>query len=111
MNMHEYADEVLGYSFGPAMVGGRDMSLEYGTVALCGEAGELANKVKKFWRGDGPLNREDMLGELGDILWYTAYIAAALDMTLEDVARHNLAKIRARAATGTLRGNGDHRER
>ena len=111
MELDEYHNQAMSLSFGPALVGGKDMSVEYGACALCGEAGELANKVKKAWRGDGQLNREAVISELGDVLWYAAYIAAALDTSLESVAAYNLAKIRARFATGTLCGDGDHRER
>lgn len=83
----------------------------YPVLALCGEAGELANVYKKMLRGDfkdaegklTPEFRAKVMDELGDILWYTARCAEDFGMDLNDVAKFNLKKLALRKATGTLK--------
>lgn len=78
--------------------------LVYPSLALAGEAGELANEVKKYLRDDrGVLTQErrhKMLLECGDVLWYTAKCARELGMTLAEVAEMNIAKLDKRAKYG-----------
>ncbi|GAA5334688.1 MULTISPECIES: nucleoside triphosphate pyrophosphohydrolase family protein [Thermus] len=87
--------------------------LLYPTLGLAGEAGELANKVKKVLRDHGgrltPEIREALLQELGDVLWYVAQVATDLEVRLEAVAQANLEKLRSRKARGKLSGSGDNR--
>lgn len=84
----------------------------YLTLGLTGEAGEVANQVKKIVRDDGgnvSFERQlKLLDEIGDVLWYAAMLAQELGADLETVALTNLAKLQGRAADGTLRG--DRRE-
>ena len=80
----------------------------YPALGLAGEAGEVAEKVKKHIR-DGVLNVEELKKELGDVLWYLAAIASDLGLTLDDVAEANLQKLRSRQARGVISGNGDNR--
>lgn len=90
-----------------------DIGLAYTALGLAGEAGELANKVKKVLRDhNGIVTAEyrDMIKEeLGDCLWYVAAVAHELGVLLSDVAESNLKKLTDRKARGTLRGNGDNR--
>ena len=66
----------------------------YPALGLCGEAGEVAEKVKKNIRdGASETFKEDMKKELGDVLWYVSALARDLDITLEDVANANLKKL------------------
>ena len=85
----------------------------YPTLGLCGEAGEVADKVKKVLRdGDGvfsPAVREDLQLELGDVLWYVAQLASELGLSLEEIAAANLAKLTSRAARNVIGGSGDRR--
>jgi len=81
----------------------------YPAMALCGEAGEFAEKIKKAWRDGTPLDRPGAAKELGDVLWYVGAAARDLGYTLEEVAQMNLDKIRSRRARGTLAGSGDNR--
>ncbi|MDE1152249.1 MAG: nucleoside triphosphate pyrophosphohydrolase family protein [Micavibrio sp.] len=83
----------------------------YSALGLTGEAGELANKVKKIMRGDS--NPQELVdgirGEMGDVLWYLAALADDLGITLDDVADENIKKLRSRYDRGTLKGAGDNR--
>lgn len=85
----------------------------YLPIALCGEAGELANKVKKIIRDDGGVisfeAKSMLLAELGDILWYCSEYAKHLDSSLELVAQANLNKLASRSARNVIHGSGDKR--
>jgi len=71
-----------------------------GVMGLCGEAGEAIDLVKKhLYQGHG-LDRETMKKELGDIAWYLAETAWALDLSLEEVFQENLDKLKARYPEG-----------
>jgi len=90
-----------------------DVAALYTTLGLIGEAGEIANKVKKAIRDDGGQmsaeRRAAVLDELGDVLWYAAELCTALDADLGEVAAANIAKLADRQARGALHGEGDKR--
>ena len=88
-----------------------DRGLEYTTMGLFGEAGEIANKVKKIIRGDYTITdiEGDLIAELGDVLWYVAMTAKVLGYELDIVAHRNVEKLASRAERGTIKGNGDNR--
>lgn len=76
------------------------------TLGLCGESGEVAEKIKK-WLGHGAdLDIEAVKGELGDVLWYLSMLAHSLKIDLEDVASANIAKLKARYPNGFVPGGG-----
>lgn len=85
----------------------------YPTLGLVGEAGEIANKVKKIERDQGGILTEEtkkmLLDEAGDVLWYVSQLARELGGSLEDVARSNIEKLAARKERGVLHGSGDNR--
>lgn len=78
-------------------------------LGIAEEAGEVCGKYKKFFRGDGPLVREDVMSELGDLLFYITKGSHLLGYTLEDVMKMNVRKLRDRAKRGVIRGEGDDR--
>ena len=80
----------------------------YPALGLAGEAGEVANKVKKMLR-DGKFDREDVAAEVGDCLWYIAALCRDLNVEMSVVAKNNIAKLKARKEKGTLKGSGDKR--
>ena len=85
----------------------------YPTLGLTGEAGEVADKVKKVIRDHGGVfdadTREAIKLELGDVLWYVAQLASELGYDLNEVADANLQKLSSRAARGRIGGSGDQR--
>ena len=85
----------------------------YPTLGLCGEAGEVADKVKKVLRDrQGSFSPEviaDLQLELGDVLWYVAQLATELGLELEQIAQSNLDKLASRAARNVIAGSGDRR--
>ena len=85
----------------------------YPTLGLLGEAGEIAEKVKKIFRdGKSRVSRQDIAEikkELGDVLWYVSQVASEFGIALNDVAKDNIKKLSSRKARGKLHGNGDNR--
>ncbi len=85
----------------------------YPALGLASEAGEVAGKIKKVLRdrdGDFRAAPLDALeDELGDVLWYLAVLASDLGLSLDQIARHNLDKLRSRQDRGMLGGSGDRR--
>ena len=83
------------------------------TLGLVGEAGEVAEKVKKLIRdGDGILtdpDREKIALEVSDVCWYLAVLAYELDFTLEEIMQMNLDKLASRQQRGVISGSGDAR--
>jgi|SRR3989344_532812 len=93
--------------------GGEAVALTYPTMGLVGEAGEVAEKVKKIYRDHGGVvndtHKEDIKKELGDVLWYVAQLAHELGLSLSEIAEHNLEKLFSRKDRGVLGGSGDNR--
>ena len=85
----------------------------YPTLGLAGEAGEVAEKVKKIIRDKGGIYTDDdqlaITKELGDVLWYVSQVASDFGIVLEDVASTNVAKLADRALRNALQGSGDER--
>ncbi|MDD5696523.1 MAG: nucleoside triphosphate pyrophosphohydrolase family protein [Candidatus Pacebacteria bacterium] len=85
----------------------------YPTLGLVGEAGEIAEKIKKVLRdGNGEITDEkrgELNKELGDVLWYIANLSVELGISLEDIAANNLEKLKSRQERNQLHGSGDNR--
>lgn len=110
MKLNEYQDRALETAVYP-----KDNELSgivYTSLGLVGEAGELANKLKKVLRGDVPYDfpmQQELASELGDCLWYIAAIASELGHPLENIALDNLLKLESRKRKGNIKGSGDNR--
>jgi NTP pyrophosphatase (non-canonical NTP hydrolase) len=85
----------------------------YFGLGLTGEAGEIAEKLKKVIRNHdndmSKLDVDDFKKELGDVLWYLAMLSSQVGLSFEDVAQTNLAKLADRKARGVIKSTGDNR--
>jgi NTP pyrophosphatase (non-canonical NTP hydrolase) len=82
-----------------------DIGLMYVTLGLNGEAGEIANNVKKIIRDDLVITEErsdEIIDEMGDVLWYLTMLCYELETTLETVALRNIAKLKKRQRDNTI---------
>ncbi len=108
MELNEYQKKAISTAIYP-----NDYKISYLALALCGEAGEVADKVKKVLRDkNGQFYIPDLSAialEIGDVLWYAANLAKAIGFDLSDIAEQNLNKIQSRIDRGTLHGGGDYR--
>ncbi len=109
MDLNEYQDKSKETARYPN-VGNNPI---YPTLGLSGEAGEVADKVKKVLRdNDGVFGnevKEQIKLELGDVLWYVAQLSTELGLNLEEVAESNLEKLLSRSDRGKIKGSGDYR--
>lgn len=80
----------------------------YTALGLAGEAGEVANKIKKHIR-DGVCNFDDIADEIGDVLWYCAMLAHEIGYDLNTIAEGNVEKLLDRAGRYKIQGEGDKR--
>lgn len=81
-------------------------AVSYLALGLNGEAGEVAEAVKKAIRNDGAITNErraQIIDELGDVLWYLTRLASEFDCKLETVAQNNFDKLTKRRAQNNLK--------
>jgi NTP pyrophosphatase (non-canonical NTP hydrolase) len=83
--------------------------LEYLALGLAGEAGELAGKVSKVFRGDKEADHKAWAYELGDVLWFVSEMADMMGYDLEEIATMNYEKLKSRDERGVIKGDGDNR--
>ena len=92
---------------------GTSMGIAYCALGLAGEAGEVADNIKKYIRDDNEeISIQRMVAitkELGDVLWYIANLATELNLDLGIIADENLRKLADRKNRGTIHGSGDNR--
>lgn len=108
IDFNSYQLEAIGTAIFP-----KEKAMEYLTLGLCGESGEVANKIKKVLRdNDGKYSnekRKEICDELGDVMWYLAVLAYHLNTDLETIANQNLEKLFRRRENNTIGGSGDNR--
>ena len=106
-------DDYQALSGQTAIYPDRGNNLTYPTLGLAGEAGEVAEKVKKLIRDKGGIvdgaSRDALGKELGDVLWYVAQLCTELDLSMSDVALGNIEKLSSRRVRGRISGEGDER--
>lgn len=109
MTFDEYSHEAALTAIYPL----RGENPYYPALGLCGEAGEVAEHIKKVMRDDRmnlTAERQELLKkELGDVLWYVNALCLELGVSLSDVAAANLEKLKSRQERGVLNGSGDNR--
>ena len=82
-----------------------------GVMGLCGESGEAIDIVKKHLHQGHELDKDQLIKELGDIAWYLAETACALDIDLDEILERNIAKLKARYPEGFDSQRSIHREK
>lgn len=109
MNFNEYQTEARKTAVYPNI----GNNIYYPALGLCGESGEVAEKVKKILRDDNNIVTEDsklkLEKELGDVLWYVAQLATELDLSLDEIATNNIRKLQSRKERNQIHGSGDNR--
>jgi len=103
-NFNEYNEFVKSMKVYP-----EKHAIIYPALGLGGEAGEIQEKIKKWLRKDNELDKDALLSELGDPLWYIVSLADDLGYTLQDVVDRNVEKLTSRKDRGVLKGSGDNR--
>lgn len=110
MNMTEYQITASRTNMYPD-----DVMMQCLSLGLVSEAGEVADKLKKFYRDTdrGAVAKarlvKDLMMEIGDCLWYVSQIAAECGYNMDEVAIANLNKLKSRAHRGKINGSGDDR--
>ncbi len=108
MTLNEYQNKALETEDYPA-----NLKIILPTLGLTGEAGEVADKVKKVLRDNNgeftDERKEEIAKEIGDVAWYLAVLAHSIGYTLEEICIINIAKIELRFVRGKIHGEGDNR--
>jgi NTP pyrophosphatase (non-canonical NTP hydrolase) len=89
-----------------------DLKVIYPAIGMANECGEALGKIKKTIRDKNRnfnINKDEIVSELGDVLWYMSAIATDLNVDLSEIAEKNVEKILRRQEAGTIRGDGDNR--
>ena len=108
MTLNEYQQKALETAFYPT-----EYKVIYPALGLTGEAGEVADKIKKVIRDNkGEISKDkalELAKEAGDVLWYIATLAHDIGFTLEEIGQMNYEKLHSRQERGVLGGSGDNR--
>ena len=103
IGFRDYQKKAVSFAIYPAT-----HKVLYPTLGLCGETGEVAEKVKKQVR-DGVFNRHEVAKELGDVLWYLANLSNDIGYNLDEIADMNIEKLTSRKNRDKIKGSGDNR--
>lgn len=109
MTFHEFQRQAMNSAIYPNL----GNNITYPALGLCGEAGEVAEKIKKLIRDKNNIQdivfQQAVSKELGDVLWYIAALCLECSLDMENVALGNLEKLNSRKDRGVLQGSGDNR--
>lgn len=108
MQLRTYQHDIKEFAIYPSAGEGDALELTYLALGLNGEAGEVAEKVKKYIR-DGNFDEENFVKELGDVFWYLTMLCSAVGIRAEDVLKLNYDKLSSRKERGVIGGSGDSR--
>jgi NTP pyrophosphatase (non-canonical NTP hydrolase) len=110
MNFEEYQNSTEQTAIYPKKT--KD-GLFYTALGLMGEAGEVAETVKRVIREKGSMadqeTKDTLEKELGDVLWYVSQLANELGLSINDIAEKNIKKLMSRKKRDKLKGRGDNR--
>lgn len=104
MSAAEYQQKTKAFA-----VYAKDVELPYLSLGLCAEAGEVADKIAKYYRGDKGLSVEEVGKELGDCLWFISQLCNRWGISMEELMQENIEKLADRQARNKLKGSGDNR--
>jgi len=108
MTFKDYQDKAV-----ETAIYGAGNNIIYPALGLANEAGEVLGKIKKVLRDKNgeftPETNQAIGDEIGDVLWYMAALARDLNLSLEDIADRNIAKLLDRRARNVIQGSGDNR--
>ena len=107
MNMHAYTEEIRRTYAGSE---NPREKLTLSALGLTGEAGEVADHVKKAFFHGHDLDREHLAKELGDILWYVGLACDAIGLSLQEIMHLNVEKLHTRYPNGFEVERSRHRE-
>ncbi len=109
MNFQEYQEQSRKTAIYPKV----GDNFVYPILGIAGESGEVAEKVKKVLREKNGIvdeeTKQEIVKELGDLLWYMSQLASELGISFDEVAQKNISKTQSRMERGTLLGDGDNR--
>lgn len=110
MTLDEYQEKAATTAI---FTGDEFMDFLHWTLGVGGEAGEITEKIKKIVRDKkgemSPSDREELMKEVGDVLWYLAVLSKHLGYSFSEVASANLSKLQSRQKRGKIGGSGDNR--
>lgn len=108
MTLNEYQKKALETAVYP-----QEFKIIYPALGLTGEAGEVADKVKKVIRDNNGTfddgRKKEIAKELGDVLWYIATLSNDIGYSLDEIAQMNYEKLSSRKERGMISGSGDNR--
>ena len=107
-DIDHYAGKAADYAVYPDAGTGSKQELAYLSLGLCGESGEVAEKIKKFIR-DGKFDANEVEKELGDVFWYLTQLCLAIGKHPSNVLTRNVAKLESRRLRNQIQGEGDNR--
>lgn len=104
MDSNQYQVKAAKFAIYP-----KEKTDEYLVLGLCSEAGEIAGKLKKQIRDGIQLSTDDLIQEVGDVIWYCSQLLHERSVPLGDCMVFNIQKLQSRLERGKLQGSGDHR--